>query len=302
MTAYSARFYPSITALRCFVTAAKYLSFTKAAHVLNMTQSAVSKQILHLEDMLDFPLFERSTYGLNISPQALEFFKQSEHILNQIELSVYQLNAQRPEQSSLNIVAHPSLCTRWLLPQLQGFRQQYPEIQINITEQVDSSEIQTPYVDAAFLYGTGHWGNKQAIKLFDEQCIAVASSQLVAQPFDSVQQFTQHELICLRVRLNAWQEYFRLQQSYIETDVQSKVYLDSFNACIQAAVLGYGIALVPKFYVEHELATGQLHQVWSYLMPTQQSYYLCYEKNIAFNTPSQKLIHWFEQDLKKKSA
>ena len=294
MNAFSPRFYPSITALRCFVAAAKYLSFTKAAHVLNMTQSAVSKQILHLEDTLDFPLFDRTATGLSLCPQAIDFFKHSESVLNQIELSVYQLNMQRAEQSTLNIVAHPSLCTRWLLPQLQQFKKLHQQIRINITEQVDSLEIHSPSVDVAFLYGSGTWKNKQAIKLFDEECIAVASPLTVSGCFDSIDDFQRHELIHLQVRMNAWHDYFNLQKKVLEISDDQGTFLDSFNACIQAAILGYGIALVPKFFVLQELASKQLIQVWNFSMPTQQAYYLCYEKNISMNSSTKKIVNWFD--------
>jgi DNA-binding transcriptional LysR family regulator len=51
---------PSLRALRCFVTAARYESFTQAAEVLCVTQAAISKQIKELEDSLDVALFQRT--------------------------------------------------------------------------------------------------------------------------------------------------------------------------------------------------------------------------------------------------
>jgi len=51
---------PSLRALRCFVTAARYESFTQAAEVLCVTQAAVSRQIKELEDTLEVALFERT--------------------------------------------------------------------------------------------------------------------------------------------------------------------------------------------------------------------------------------------------
>ena len=51
---------PSLRALKCFVTAARYESFTQAADVLCVTQAAISRQIKELEDALDVALFERT--------------------------------------------------------------------------------------------------------------------------------------------------------------------------------------------------------------------------------------------------
>lgn len=288
------RFYPSITSLRCFVTAAKYQSFTKAANVLNMTQGAVSKQILHLEQNLNFLLFERTISGLKLTSHAVDYFKQCESILNQIEFSVYQLNTFQTEKSNLKIVAHPSLCTRWLLPKLYHFKQAYPDIRLDITEQIDSEEIHIPYVDFAFLYGSGNWKNMQSLKLFEEECIAVASPFLVTKTFETLKHFEKFNLIHLQARINAWDEYFGLQKTSLEISDTQSTYLDSFNACIEAAKLGYGIALVPKFFILNELNSKKLIQVWPHVMSTQQAYYLCYDKNIAFNSPNQKLVSWFQ--------
>src|SRR5690606_10895126 len=214
------RYYPSITALRCFVTAAQYLSFTKASHVLHMSQSAVSKQILQLEDVLDFPLFERMSTGLQLSPQGRDFYEHSLKILNQLEWSVYQVQSQHSEQCHINIVAHPSLCIRWLLPLLKSFKQQYPHIQYTIREQTDSSEIQSPYVDVAFMYGTGQWSNKHTVKLFDEQCIAVASPDLIYHPVADLDCFSEFDLIQLQPRMQAWHDYFALQHSSIASSAR----------------------------------------------------------------------------------
>lgn len=291
------RYYPSITALRCFVTAAQYLSFTKASHVLHMSQSAVSKQILQLEDVLDFPLFERMSTGLQLSPQGRDFYEHSLKILNQLEWSVYQVQSQHSENCHINIVAHPSLCTRWLLPLLKSFKQQYPHIQYTIREQTNSSEIQSPYIDVAFLYGTGHWSNKDTVKLFDEQCIAVASPDIGQLPFNTLNQFQDFDLIQLQPRMQAWHDYFGLQHSSLASSACYGIGLDSFNATIQAAKLGYGIALVPTFFVAQELAVGELIQVWPFKMPTKQSYYICYEKNISVHAPAQLLIQWMAQQM-----
>jgi len=50
---------PSTAAMQCFETAARHMSFTRAADELNLTQSAVSKQVAHLETALQHKLFRR---------------------------------------------------------------------------------------------------------------------------------------------------------------------------------------------------------------------------------------------------
>ena len=59
------RRYPSTTALQCFETAARHLSFTNAAQEMHMTQSAISKQVAQLEEMLNLSLFYRTPHLFN---------------------------------------------------------------------------------------------------------------------------------------------------------------------------------------------------------------------------------------------
>lgn len=62
------RYLPSITALQCFEAVTRHLSFTRAAEELNLTQSAVSKQVAQLEELLQHLLFRRVRRRLQMTP------------------------------------------------------------------------------------------------------------------------------------------------------------------------------------------------------------------------------------------
>ena len=76
---------PSTHAMRCFEAAARHLSFTLAAEELNMTQSAVSKQVAMLEYTLKIQLFIRIRQRLQMSPPGQLYLQEVTHILNFIE-------------------------------------------------------------------------------------------------------------------------------------------------------------------------------------------------------------------------
>ena len=66
---------PSTAAMQCFEAAARHMSFTRAADELNLTQSAVSKQVAHLEATLQHKLFRRVRRSLLLTPEGASFFK-----------------------------------------------------------------------------------------------------------------------------------------------------------------------------------------------------------------------------------
>lgn len=293
----TARTYPSTTSLRCFEASARFLSFTKAAQALHMTQSAISKQVAHLEDSLNTPLFERSLQGLKLTPEGEMFFKEIKEILSQIELSVLNLLSHGSKAETLNISSHPTLCARWLIPMLKGFGKTHPNIHLDIQEHISSSEIENRQTDIAFLYGEGVWRDMTSIKLFSEKCVAVCSPDLINKPFNHLNDFKDYILIQSQSRPLAWDDYFQSQACLMKQTFLGPRF-DTFYACIHAAMSGCGIALVPKLLVEKELKNGDLIIAWLHEMSTQQSYYMTFPTSMA-NTPKvSAMVEWVENKLR----
>ena len=131
----SFRRYPSTTALQCFETAARHLSFTNAAAELHMTQSAISKQVAQLEEMLNITLFYRTSQRISLTPAGKAYYLEVLNILKHIETATTSLMSHSDNTEILNIVSHPTLCSRWLIPTLKGFDEAYPLIRLNVKEQ-----------------------------------------------------------------------------------------------------------------------------------------------------------------------
>jgi DNA-binding transcriptional LysR family regulator len=70
------RVLPSTQALACFESAARHISYTKAAQELSLTQSAVSRQIIALEEFVGVALFKRTRHGVLLTDAGLHYAKQ----------------------------------------------------------------------------------------------------------------------------------------------------------------------------------------------------------------------------------
>lgn len=288
--------YPSIMSLRCFEASARYLSFTKAAQTLHMTQSAISKQVAHLEENLNAPLFERSLQRLQLTPMGKLFLVETQIILNQIETSVLKVLAHRNQEDTLNMLAHPTLCTRWLIPLLKGFKQQYPNISVDIQEQFSSADIDITQTDIAFLYGDGIWRDMTSIRLFEEECVAVCAPSLLNTPLKSLEDFQRYTLIQSRARPRAWEKYFQAQ-NYLHDKSYIGPRVDTFAACVNSALIDTGIAIVPKFFVQKELENGELVLAWPYHMQTNRCYYMTYPISMAQTPKVMAMVQWIKQSL-----
>ena len=121
----------SLNTLRVFEVAARYLSFTHAATELNVTQSAVSRQIRQLEDNLGFSLFNRLHRALELTNEGSELSMLLSRQFGELNRAIYQLAPSL--QSELRIKVETSLAARWLVPRLHKFRKRYPNLQVNLT-------------------------------------------------------------------------------------------------------------------------------------------------------------------------
>lgn len=294
----TSRTYPSTMSLRCFEASARYLSFTKAAQVLHMTQSAISKQVAHLEDSLNVQLFERTLQRLQLTPTGKLFLKETQIILNQIEKSILNILAHQNEAETLNLAAHPTLCSRWLIPILEGFNEINPNIGLEFQEQISSSDIDISQIDIAFLYGDGVWRDMTSIKLFEEVCIAVCSPDLISKPFNKIDDFENHILIQSRARPRNWEEFFQAQD-FSNDKTFTGPRFDTFSACTHAAITKSGIALVPKFLVKRELEIGELVMAWPYELLTNRSYYMIYPTSMSRTPKITAMVQWINNHLEE---
>ncbi|MFM0591865.1 MULTISPECIES: LysR substrate-binding domain-containing protein [Paraburkholderia] len=122
---------PSLRALRCFVTAARYESFTQAAEVLCVTQAAISRQIKELEDTLDVALFERTGRHIALTDSGRILYNAS--YLSIMNIAEAAEVVRRSDKQALNIYVSHTFSALWLSSRLPRLRKRFPEIKLNVT-------------------------------------------------------------------------------------------------------------------------------------------------------------------------
>lgn len=115
--------------LRIFHTVATAKSFTRAGEVMNLSQSAISRQISALEESLQVSLFHRHARGLMLSEQGEILFRTVSEILTRLSAAENALleSKERP-RGPLKITAPVAIGTTWLTPRMREFCEAYPEI------------------------------------------------------------------------------------------------------------------------------------------------------------------------------
>jgi DNA-binding transcriptional LysR family regulator len=119
--------------LRIFHAVASAGSFTHAGQMLMLSQSAVSRQVSALEDEITTPLFQRHARGLTLTDEGELLYGAVSDVLARLGQAEEALkNAQSAPRGSLKVTASHGLGLFWLMPRLNDFLRDYPEVQMHL--------------------------------------------------------------------------------------------------------------------------------------------------------------------------
>ncbi len=124
----------TITQMKYFITAAKCLNFTKAASQLYITQSALSRQIVAMEEELNLQLFVRNNRRVKLTPAAVVLLEEFEKIYDSYNLAIAKAeNSFAGISGTVNIGVLEGAYVGDLFPGvLQHFAEFYPQVKINL--------------------------------------------------------------------------------------------------------------------------------------------------------------------------
>ncbi len=119
--------------LRIFHAVAEAGSFTHAGQTLNLSQSAVSRQISALEDSLKVPLFHRHARGLVLTEQGELLYRTAHEVFGKLAMTEAQLTESKDRpKGPLKINTTVAFGSTWLAPRMHEFMEVYPEIEVHL--------------------------------------------------------------------------------------------------------------------------------------------------------------------------
>ncbi|HEY0315749.1 MAG TPA: LysR substrate-binding domain-containing protein [Sphingomonas sp.] len=289
------RLLPPIGALASFVAAARHDSFSRAGEDVGLTQSAVSRQIAVLEDWLQLALFKRSGRRVALTAEGRAYADIVGPALDRIRAATANAIARRPE-SELSIATLPSFGMRWLAPRLPGLTARYPDIVINIAARSFPFDFAEEPFDAAIHFGLPDWPGARHELLFREEALPVCSpARLAAQPIDTPRDVLNWPLLAQSSRPRAWGQWFALAGLDIVLPAPSGTF-EHFLMLAQAAAAGSGMALIPRFLIEPELAAGTLVTPLPIALSSEEAYYLVYPERRIEITAFRHVRAWLLEE------
>jgi LysR family glycine cleavage system transcriptional activator len=266
-----------LNALRAFEMVGRHLSFTGAAQSMHVSQSALSRHVAMLEELLGQPLLIRRPHGLALTeagaallPAIGKSFDRLERVMNGII---------RPEtrQRRLRVHMAPSFLHQVALPILAEFRREFPDVLIDLSSALAAGLPQTE-VDVAVVYDRPQTGDTVRDLLWLVRVTPVCAPSVATQAAGrSLGEFlAMNELLHVKLQGEPlgshWANFAR--QKGLVLDTVRGVAFETVTLAAQYAMSGQGIFLADLEMFGAELAAGRLVAPYDAVVEDGYGYYL----------------------------
>lgn len=250
---------PSLDLVRGFVAVGRRMSITLAAQDLCLTQSAISRQVHALEDVLGVKLFARGHRSIQFTPEGERLFRIADVSVQQLQDVLAALDT-RQLRRPVTITLSTGVASLWLLPRLSRFQALHPTIDVRVAANNKVLDLKAEGIDLAIRYGPQSSVPPDSPRLFGERLLPVCHPSLRAARLDSPESVRRSVLLEFDEPRRPWLQWGDLLNALGLGAVKPKAILrfNQYDQVIQAAVAGQGIALGRVALVEPLLKDGRL--------------------------------------------
>ncbi len=252
---------PPLHTLVAFEATVRLGSFTRAGDELNLTQSAVSRQIAMLEQSLGRTLILRQHNGLALTTAGERYLQRVRYLLEECADATARVMKHAGE-NEINLACSSGIAQFWIPERLSAFRQAYPDIRFNLIMRDGISTL------SSFEFDVGMYYLKQSnimhfdtIRLFDEEIFPVCSPQYLAgREAFTPEELSQKTLLVLEDAQRqwiGWQEWLELND-LPPINLSNTLRVNHYPPLIELAIQGVGIALAWKRIIDRPLKQGNL--------------------------------------------
>jgi DNA-binding transcriptional LysR family regulator len=268
--------------LLSFVTVAREGSFTRAAALLGVTQSALSQAISGLEARLEIRLLTRTTRSVSPTPAGERLLQAIGHRFDEIEAELDELSELRDKPAgTVRITCGDHVLKTTLLPKVAPRLHKYPDVKVEFDVNYGFRDIVADRFDAGVRLGDTIDKDMIAVPIGAKlrMAAAAAPSYWDKHPMPKApEDLTRHSCINMRFPthggLYVWE--FGRKGKDRNVRVEGQVTLNSTPHIVQAALEGLGIAFLPEQEFAPHIEEGQLVRVLDDWCPPFEGYYLYY--------------------------
>ncbi|RTZ15543.1 LysR family transcriptional regulator [Vibrio aquaticus] len=290
----------SHNALKVFEVVARVMSFTKAADELNVTQSAVSRQIKQLEDELSSSLILRKHRAFELTPRGQELFAVLRQNYHNLDLLLAQWKV--PVKKRIVIKSALSFATRVLMPNVAMLNERYPEHEIVIIPAIEEDpDLAVEDCDLLIINSKNRerYLNKAGITVLREEYMAPVYAELLAEK--SIEIHDLLEMPHLHATLDHQDWKFWLKNANLKGVKQGRdTVFYSLDLALSACLSGQGVTVTDLLLVLPELNRQFLKCPERISLQHSEWQYFCYQKNPS--PIANEILEWLQAQTEQDVA
>jgi LysR family glycine cleavage system transcriptional activator len=281
---------PSLNALKAFESVARLGALNRAAEELNVTESAVSRQIRALEDDLRVELFRRVHRGVRLSPEGEQLALSLGTAFEAMRRGVEQIRA-RP--GVVRVRTPPTFGARWLLPRLRSFETANPDLSVRVSvlwENMDPSDVEN---DVGILYESRQWQPEELVPFLMERLTPVCSPayyQTVAH-LDPPERIRRGQILH-GSGFADWKRWVARAFGDEALDVEHGEIFDTMDTALRAAEAGRGFAIGDLSMIGDDIGLGRLVAPFNIVTGGVDNLYLVRRDRIRPKPEVTRFVEW----------
>jgi len=296
----------NLNSIRVFVHVAEARSFTKAAKLLGLTSSAVSKAITRLEEELGVRLLQRTTRSVGLTADGKSFFEHCQQILVDIEHAENLLSKTTSNvHGRLRLHMPVGFGRQVIIPAIPTLLDRHPNLVLNIELSARTVDLAYEGIDAAVHIGELADTRLIARKLCNLRFVACASPEYLArhgEPQTPDDLDHHHCLAYVMMHSGRYREWvFQKNGHILSKTVSGRLNVNHAETLLEAAVSGLGIAMISNFTAGEAIRAGKLQPVLTDYAPIGPKVSVVYLPNRNLSPKVQAFVDFLQELLRVNS-
>lgn len=287
---------PSLVELNAFLAVARAGSFRQAAQDLHVTQAAVSRAVLRLEQELGQAVLARTSGGVTLTPAGTQLRQLVAKPVAALQAAALRMR-KTPERLRLRLSVITSLGALWLMPRLEAFRLLHPEVEIEFRQYHHDEDFTRDDVDvwiAVRRSAQYRWPRHISARyLTGREIVAVCTPEL-AGTLHTPQLLLAQPLLYHSNFPDNWALWAQAQGAKMPARRKGTGF-DLVMNLIEAARSGMGVAIVQQCLAEADLASGRLVIPVEGSASTGRGYFLCRRRAQDAHPAADLFAQWLAQ-------
>ncbi|NNE51845.1 MAG: LysR family transcriptional regulator [Sulfitobacter sp.] len=239
--------------LRIFHAVADAGSLTHAGDKLNLSQSAVSRQIRGLEEQLNTNLFHRHARGLILTEQGELLFDATSAMAKRVDAAAARIRDSEEEVfGELRVTTTTGFGTLWLAPRLPKLYEKYPDLKVDLMLEERVLDLPMREADVAIRMKEPSQADLIRKKLMMiKMCLYASPAYLEANGTpETIEDMTEHRLICQNTDSAQVGAGVNLIQQILVHDVRSLLTVNNYFGVLQGVLHNLGIGVLPDYLIQ----------------------------------------------------